>query len=470
MTRGSDLGNAKIDPGAAQGFRGSQGHPGAKESGRSMSQSKRNAPQSSRGSTRSHGVACTLVLVVSVLLVGSLSPAAHGALRAEPASGLATAADAMPWPGAAYGSAAALAQATLTPTLSTSATLQDLLAQLDTAWNAQNWDEALSLIAQIMAIDPNYTGIQDRLYFAHVNYGYQLMTAGDCTGSLEQFRDALEVRPDGEEARMGLELLERYCATPVPATPTRTITIAPDVTATPTVAPGTTATPTPQTLTEPITYTVQLGDTLYSLARRYNTTVQAIMQANGMTTSFLRAGSVIWIPASGAPPAGPIVHIVQPGETLYSIARQYNTTVWAIMAANGLKNSIIYAYRALYIPTALQPGPIIHIVMPGETLFTIANHYGTTVPLVMLANGLSDYTIYVYQRLVIPPEGWTGGWWGWPGVPPGGPAGSWNTYVVQRGDTLYGIARRFGVTVAQLMAANGLSNSNIQAGMTLRIP
>jgi len=321
-----------------------------------------------------------------------------------------------------------------------------------------------------MAIEPDYPGIRDRLYFAHVNYGYQLMTAGNCTGSLEQFRRALEVRPDGEEGRMGLELLGRYCATPLPPTPTPALTIAPDLTATPTLPLGTTATPTPQTLTEPITYTVQPGDTLYSLARRYNTSVQAIMQANGMMNTFLRAGSVIWIPASGALPAGPIVHIVQPGETLYSLARQYNTTVWAIMAANGLKSSTIYAYRALYIPTAMQPGPIIHIVMPGETLYTIANHYHTTVPLIMLANGLRDYTIRVYQRLVIPPEGWTGGWSGWPNVPPGGPGEVWSTYVVQRGDTLYSIARRHGVTVAQLMSANGLSSSIIRPGMVLRIP
>lgn len=413
-----------------------------------MSQPNSSVP---RGGRSRCGALPALALVLSVVLVGIVAPAAHGAnLPSAPAARPASAAQAA------------------TPTLS--AYLQDLLTRLDTAWNAQNWSEALTLIGEIMALDPDYPGIRDRLYFAHVNYGYQLMTAGNCTGSLEQFRKALEVRPGGEEATMGLELLGRYCATPVPPTPTPTITIAPDLTVTPTAYPGATATPTPQTITEPITYTVQLGDTLYSLARRYSTTVQAIMQANGMMTTFLRAGSVIWIPASGAPPAGPIVHIVQPGETLFGIARQYSTTVWAIMAANGLKSSTIYAYRALYIPTAMQPGPIIHIVMPGETLFTIANHYGTTVPLIMLANGLRDYTIHVYQRLVIPPEGWSGGWTGWPNVPPGGPGGAWNTYVVQPGDTLYSIARRFGVTVGQIMATNGLTNSNIRAGMTLRIP
>jgi LysM repeat protein len=219
-----------------------------------------------------------------------------------------------------------------------------------------------------------------------------------------------------------------------------------------------------------MTYTVVLGDTLYSLAKRYGTTVQAIMQANGMMSSFLRAGDVIWIPASGELPPGPVVHIVQAGETLYSIARDYNTTVWAIMAANNLSSYSVWAYTALFIPSAAQPGAFIHIVQPGETLYTIATNHGTTVALIMMANALQTYDIYVYQRLVIPPEGWTG----WPPISywtgPGGSFYSGSVYVVQMGDTLYGIAQRFGTTVASLMAANGLTSSTIIAGTTLRIP
>ena len=224
-------------------------------------------------------------------------------------------------------------------------------------------------------------------------------------------------------------------------------------------------------LTQTISYTVQPGDTLYSLSRRYGTTIQAIMQANGMMSTFLRAGDVILIPPPTMPLAGPIVHIVQPGETLYSIASKYNTTVWAIMAANGLTSRTIWAFRALYIPTPAQPGPIIHIVMPGETLYSIATRHGTTVSLIMLANHLSTYSLYVYQRLIIPPPGWTGWPPGWPGV---GPGSGWlhpgRIYVVQPGDTLYGIARRFGTTVSAIMAANGLTSSWIVAGATLRIP
>jgi len=355
--------------------------------------------------------------------------------------------------------------ATATPTLTREGLLQLLMQQLDAAWNAQDWPEVLRLVEAIIAIDPNYDDIQDRRYYAHVNYGFQLLTEGQCTPSLEQFRKALQVRPQGQEALRGLELVGRYCATPAPGTATPTVVVSPTAT-----VPGQYPTPTQQPLQEPITYTVQPGDTLYGLAKQHGTSVQAIMQANGMMDYFLRAGEVIWIPAGDTPPAGPIVHIVQPGETLYSIAQQYNTTVWAIMAANGLTSHTIWAYRGLFIPSVMQPGPIIHVVMPGETLYTIARRYGTTVPLIMLANGLSGYQIHVYQRLVIPPEGWTGWPSGWTGAWPGWPLHPGRTYVVQPGDTLYGIAQRFGTTVNALMAANGLTGSTIIAGSTLRIP
>jgi len=341
-----------------------------------------------------------------------------------------------------------------TPTPTNEEALTELMQRLDAAWIEQDWPEALDLIEQIIAIDPDYDDIQDRHYEAHVKYGFQLMTEGECTQSLAEFREALALQPDGEEALRGLELIGRYCGTITP-----TLTFVPQPT---TVH---TSTPTPQVISNPITYTVQPGDTLYGLSKRYSTTVQAIMQINGMMTCFLRAGDLIWLPASNAPPPGPIVHIVQPGETLYSIARQYNTTVWAIMAANGLTSHTIWAYRALFVPTVMQPGPVIHIVMPGETLYTIALQHGTSVSLIMLANGLTTYNIYVYQRLIIPPEGWTGGApWPWSPLRPG------RIYVVQRGDTLFGLARRFATTVDALKAANGLTSSTIIAGTTLRIP
>ena len=350
------------------------------------------------------------------------------------------------------------------PTATVDPRLPFLMQQLDAAWNGYNWPEVLRLVDEIIAIDPNYDAIQEKHYYAHVNYGIQLWADGRPTEACEQFRQALQVRPSGEEA---LWWMTRYCPTPTPTPPPVTATPLPQPTATSSpVGP----TPVPQIVTTPFTYTVQPGDTLYGLARRYSTTVQAIMQINGMMNYYLRAGQLIWIPASGSPSAGPIVHIVQPGETLFSIAQQYQTTVWAIMVANQLSSTAVWAYRALFIPSVTQPGPIIHIVMPGETLYTIATRYGTTVPLIMLANDLKAYELYVYQLLLIPPSGWSG--WPsllWPGPWPAGPAHP-STYVVQPGDTLYSIALRFGTTVEALKAANGLTSSMIRVGMVLHIP
>jgi LysM repeat protein len=296
--------------------------------------------------------------------------------------------------------------ATATPT--NEQRLAALHQMLDTAWNAQNWPEALRIISDIMAIDPNYDNVRERQYFAYVNYGLWLMNAGRCAEAMSAFMSALQVRPNGQEALAGLQLAARYCPTPTPTGGT----ISPTVTVTPIQA---TPTPTTQVISGPVTYTVQAGDTLNKIARQFSTSVQAIMQANGLMTYFIRAGDVLIIPGSGTPPPGMVVYIVQPGDTLDKIARQYHTTSWAIMAANNLTSYALYAYRAIYIPTVLQPGPIIHIVMPGETLNSIATLRNVTVPNLMMANNLTGYSLYVYQRLIIPPTGWNG----WPPLVPG---------------------------------------------------
>ncbi|MBC7255517.1 MAG: LysM peptidoglycan-binding domain-containing protein [Chloroflexi bacterium] len=351
-----------------------------------------------------------------------------------------------------------------TATLTQAERLTQLMLQIDAAWHASDWPLVLSLIEQVIAIDPTYDDIQNKKYYALLNYGWQLLTQGRCTESLSQFRQALLIKPDGEEARLGLEAVAHYCTIPVP-------------TSTPTPPPGPppfpTPTPIPQPVSQPFQYVVQKGDTLYSLAKRYGTTVQAIMQINGMMSSALREGETIWIPASGQAPPEPMVHIVQPGETLYSLARMYNTTVWAIMAINNLKAPVIWAYRALFIPSSAQPGPIIHIVQPGETLYSIAQHYAISLPMLMLANHLSTYTVRVYQRLIIPPQGWQG--WPplsvWTGPIPNEPAPcSHGIYIVKAGDTLYSIARRYGVTVSDVMAANHLTSATIYVGAKLCIP
>ena len=157
-----------------------------------------------------------------------------------------------------------------------------------------------------------------------------------------------------------------------------------------------------------------MGDTLYSLARRYGTTVTAIAQLNGITnTHRIWVGQRLIIPRGTGvvptvtPSPNPTVYIVQRGDTLYSIARRYGTTVHAIAVANKIANpSRIYAGQQLVIPggsTTPPPSGRIHIVQVGETLYSISRRYGTTYWAIAMANNLANpNVIYAGQRLVIP--------------------------------------------------------------------
>jgi LysM repeat protein len=160
-------------------------------------------------------------------------------------------------------------------------------------------------------------------------------------------------------------------------------------------------------------YTVRRGDTLSSIARRYGTTVQAIVQANGIVNpNLIFYGQRLWIPSGTGPGPGPgpgpapAVYIVRAGDTLYAIARRYGTTYQALAALNGLHYPYtIYVGQRLLISGSGAPPASgrIHIVQRGETLWAIALRYGTTPWAIAAANGLWNVNlIYVGQRLVIP--------------------------------------------------------------------
>jgi LysM repeat protein len=168
-------------------------------------------------------------------------------------------------------------------------------------------------------------------------------------------------------------------------------------------------------------------------------------------------------PVSPTPAAGQFDYTVQWGDTLFSLAQRFNTTVDAIVALNNLQNaSYISVGQVLKITgTAGQPPEPgqEYVVQPGDTLFSIARRFGTTVAAIQHANGIVNaWYIRVGQELVIPQ-----------GTSPPSPGG--NTYVVLPGDTLYSIAARFGKSVWDLVVANNLSNpSLIVVGQVLTIP
>lgn len=159
------------------------------------------------------------------------------------------------------------------------------------------------------------------------------------------------------------------------------------------------------------TYTVKAGDTLYSIARKYNVTVAALAKANNITNyNLIRVGQVLVIPGTTAPtppPATTVKYTVKAGDTLYSIASKYNTTVAAIASANKITNTnLISVGQVLIIPVKQAPPPVTTVkytVKAGDTLYSIAKKYNTTVTAIAKANNITNVnSIRVGQVLIIP--------------------------------------------------------------------
>ena len=187
------------------------------------------------------------------------------------------------------------------------------------------------------------------------------------------------------------------------STVTPTTTSTPSPTATPVEGTEPTATPSPNEFV----YVVRTGDTLWGLAIRFGTTVEAIKSRNGLTSDFIYKDQKLTIPGSDPGSGQTITHVVQPGENLYRIALKYGTTHAAIAAANNIVNpNMIYPGQKLIISTGTTPpgtGTRYHVIQPGESLWSIALKYGTTPWKIAAANGISNiHYIYAGQTLRIP--------------------------------------------------------------------
>jgi LysM repeat protein len=158
-------------------------------------------------------------------------------------------------------------------------------------------------------------------------------------------------------------------------------------------------------------------------------------------------------------------HTVRAGETLAEIAAANGTTVAALVRANGLKDAdLIYVGQRLQLSAAVAaPSTARYTVRSGDTLGSIASRNGTSVSAIVQANRLTNANlIRIGQTLVIPKGGASA-----PGSQ--APSGGATSHVVRAGETLSGIAARYGVSSAQIVAANGLTGDRIYVGQRLRL-
>jgi len=100
--------------------------------------------------------------------------------------------------------------------------------------------------------------------------------------------------------------------------------------------------------------------------------------------------------------AAATIHIVVRGDTLYSLSRRYGTTVDAIVQGNHLRGTTIYIGQKLTITSSGSPTGNTYIVIRGDTLYSIARRYETTVETIKRLNNLSSNLIYIGQHLVVP--------------------------------------------------------------------
>lgn len=153
-------------------------------------------------------------------------------------------------------------------------------------------------------------------------------------------------------------------------------------------------------------YVVRSGDTLWQIAQRYNTTVDAIKRLNGLSSDNLSIGQVLRIPTAGSANEPYFEYVVRSGDTLWLLAQRYNTTVDAIKNLNGLSGSALSIGQILKIPSAgTAPAPYFkYTVRSGDTLWRLAQRYDTTVNAIKSLNGLSSDMLSVGQVLLIPTD------------------------------------------------------------------
>jgi len=186
------------------------------------------------------------------------------------------------------------------------------------------------------------------------------------------------------------------------------------------ISPATQAAPSRD---DSIIYYVQYGDTLYSIARRYGTTVPAIMAANGLTSEYIYVGQRLVIPLSPVPisitpaptPDYTCKYTVQLHDTIYNIAYRYQIPYQSLMQANFTYSPYMYyGYPYIYVGQQLNvpcvsatPTPFpTYVIQTGDNLFRIAIQYSTSVYAIARVNGIwNPNWVWAGQNIVVPYPG-----------------------------------------------------------------
>lgn len=146
-------------------------------------------------------------------------------------------------------------------------------------------------------------------------------------------------------------------------------------------------------------------------------------------------------------------HTVQKGDTYWTISQKYGVSLSDLLKANGAKEGdVLYIGDVVTIPSA--GSGTTYTVQKGDTYWLIAQRYGVSLSDLLNANGATESSVLNIGDVITIPS-----------------AGSSSTYTVQKGDTYWLISQRFGVSLSDLLKANGATESSaLNIGDVITIP
>ena len=196
-------------------------------------------------------------------------------------------------------------------------------------------------------------------------------------------------------------------------------------------------------------YIVKQGDSLWSIAKKNNISVNELKQLNNINNNLLSIGQKLKLPNNQN---NNNIYIVKRGDNLYSIARKFNITAMELMKYNNLNNDLLSIGQKLKIPTITNSVSKEYIVKKGDNLYSIARKFNITAMELMKYNNLKTNLLSIGQILKIPTNNLEG-----------------IVYIVKRGDNLYSIARKFNTNVDKIKEKNKLNNNLLSIGQQLII-